>query len=109
MESCKTVGRRLRELRKLTGLSQEKMAERAGVNGKYYSEIERGKRNVTIRVLEKIATNLGVSLEDLFRFPTDERLSPKGEEVVALIIALLKSKDEKALTKLKTFLTDILD
>lgn len=60
-------------------------------------------------MLEKIATNLGVSLEDLFRFPTDERLSPKGEEVVALIIALLKSKDEKSLTKLKTFLTDILD
>jgi len=109
MDSCKTIGIRLRELRKLTGLSQEKMAEQAGVNVKYYSEIERGKRNITVKVLEKITTNLGVSLQDLFRFPADERRSPKGEEVVALIITLLKSKNEKSLTKLKIFLTDILD
>ncbi len=109
MNICELVGERLRKLRKLKGLSQEKMAEQAGVNAKYYSEIERGKRNVTIKVLEKIATNLGVTFEDLFRFPLNERLSPKAEEVVALIIALLKSKDEKSFTKLKIFLTDILD
>ncbi len=85
------------------------MAELAGINAKYYSEIERGKRNITLRVMEKIAMNLGMTLEELFRFPTDEKLSPKGEEVVALIISLLKSKDEKSLAKLKIFLTDILD
>ena len=109
MEICITLGRRLRELRKLTGLSQEKMAEQAGVNAKYYSEIERGKRNVTVKVLDKIVTNLGVTMEELFHFPTDIGLSPNEEEVVALIITLLKSKDEKSLSKLKIFLTDILD
>ena len=109
MDICKVIGIRLRELRKLKGLNQVKMADLAGVNSKYYSEIERGQRNVTIKVLEKIAKKLDVSLADLFRFPEDEKLSQRGEEVVALITELLKSKDEKSLTKLKTFLTDILD
>ena len=74
MDICEVVGKRLRELRKLKGLSQEKMAEQAGVNAKYYSEIERGKRNITLKVMEKIADNLGITLEELFRFPARESL-----------------------------------
>ena len=109
MDICKVIGIRLRELRKLKGLNQEKMADLAGVNPKYYSEIERGQRNVTIKILEKITTNLDITLADLFRFPEDETLSQKGEEIMALITTLLKSKDEKSLAKLKIFLTDILD
>ena len=109
MDICEVVGTRLRELRKLKGLSQEKMAELAGVNPKYYSEVERGKRNVTVRVMERIATNLGITLGELFRFPSNEKLSPLGEDVVALVISVLKSKDERSLAKLKIFLTDILD
>ena len=109
MDICKIIGIRLRELRKLKGLSQEKMAELAGVNVKYYSEIERGKRNVTIKVIEKITTNLGITMEELFRFPVDEKFSLKAEEIVALMISFLKSKDEKSLKKLKIFLTDIID
>ncbi len=109
MDICEVVGRRLRELRKLKGLSQEQMAELAGVNGKYYSEVERGKRNMSIKVMEKIATNLGITLEEVFRFPTNQKLSPLGEEVVALVISALKSKDDKSLGKLKIFLTHILD
>lgn len=109
MDICEVVGKRLRELRTLKGLSQEEMAELAGVNAKYYSEVERGKRNMTIRVMEKIVTNLGITLEELFRFPTNLKLSPLGEEVVALVISVLKSRDEKSLGKLKVFLTDILD
>ena len=109
MDIRKVIGIRLRELRKLKGLNQVKMADLAGVNPKYYSEIERGQRNVTIKILEKIATKLGVTLDELFWFPTDAKLSKKGEEVVALVTTLLKSKDEKSLAKLKIFLTDILD
>lgn len=108
MDICEVVGKRLRELRKLKGLSQEKMAEQAGVNAKYYSEIERGKRNITLKVMEKIADNLGITLEEFFRFPAREKFSACGEEVVALIISTLRSKDEESLRKIKTFLTEIL-
>jgi len=108
MDICEVVGKRLRELRKLKGLSQEKMAEQAGINAKYYSEIERGKRNITLKVMEKIADNLGITIAELFRFPGQETLSVCGEEVVALIISALKSKDEEMLRKIKIFLTEIL-
>ena len=108
MDICEVVGKRFRELRKLKGLSQEKMAEQAGVNAKYYSEIERGKRNITLKVIEKITDNLGITLEELFRFPAREKFSACGEEVVALIISTLRSKDEESLRKIKTFLTEIL-
>lgn len=109
MDICEVVGRRLRELRKLKGLSQEKMAEQAGVNAKYYSEIERGKRNVTLKVLAKIADNLGVTLEEIFRFPAGETRSPSEEQIIALIISKLNAKDPDSIRKLKIFLTDILD
>lgn len=61
MDICGMVGKRLRELRKAKGLSQERLAELAGINPKYYSDVERGKRNITIKNLERIASQLGVS------------------------------------------------
>ena len=109
MDICEVVGKRLRELRALKGLNQEEMAELAGVNPKYYSEIERGKRNITLRVAEKIVISLGISLEELFRFPANEKLPPLGEEIVALVISVLKTRNERSLEKLKIFLTEILD
>lgn len=33
----------------------------------YMSEIEAGKKNLTLRTLQKIATSLGITLEDIFR------------------------------------------
>lgn len=109
MDICEAVGKRLRELRKNRGLSQEKMAETAGVNPKYYSEIERGKRNITLKVMDKISASLGITFRDFFQFPTDEKLSPEAEAVVVLITDYLKSNDEKALRRIRIFLTEILD
>jgi len=54
------------------------------------------------------AANFKRSLEELFRFPGQETLSVCGEEVVALIISALKSKDEEMIRKIKIFLTEIL-
>jgi len=109
MDICEAVGRRLRQLRKNKGLSQEQMADAAGVNAKYYSEIERGKRNISLKVMERVSSNLGLTFKDFFQFPTDEELSPEAERVVALITDYLKSDDEDALRKIRIFLTEILD
>ena len=49
------------------GLSQEDLALDSGVNKNYLSDLERGERNPTIVVLEKIATSLGVTLSTLFK------------------------------------------
>jgi len=60
------LGRRLRELRQITGLSQEKFAARAGLDRTYYAGIERGERNPSVKQLAKIAYALDVRVAALF-------------------------------------------
>lgn len=66
MDIQKKVGIRIRMLRKAIGLSQEELAERAGLDRTYMTSVENGKRNVSIRNIEKIISALGVSLEAFF-------------------------------------------
>lgn len=60
------LGNRIRELRKQTGLSQEKFALSIGMDRTYFASIELGKRNVSIINIEKIAKGLNVTLAELF-------------------------------------------
>jgi transcriptional regulator with XRE-family HTH domain len=55
----------LRRLREGKGWSQEAFAEEAGIHRTYVSDIERGARNPTITVLEKLARPFGVSTGSL--------------------------------------------
>ena len=59
-------GKRLRQLRKERGYSQESFALEAGLDRSYYGQIERGEQNIALRNQEKIAKQLGVTLADLF-------------------------------------------
>lgn len=52
----------LRKLRRDKGLSQEAFADEAGLHRTYVSDIERGARNPTITVVEKLARALDVPL-----------------------------------------------
>ena len=58
------LGKRIQELRKQTGLSQEKFALKIGMDRTYFASVEAGKRNVAIRNIKKIADGLGVTLSD---------------------------------------------
>lgn len=58
-------GKRLREVREGTGISQERLAELAGLHRTYVSSVERGKNNISLINIEKLALALGVSLRDL--------------------------------------------
>ena len=60
------VGKRIRFLRNQRGLSQEKLALKAGIDRTYLAGIETGKRNATIISLEKILTALNISIRDFF-------------------------------------------
>ncbi|NOJ40906.1 helix-turn-helix domain-containing protein [Bradyrhizobium australiense] len=54
----RVVAETVRRARKAAGLSQEDLALEAGVDRTYISQVERGKRNVTIVVLARIAKAL---------------------------------------------------
>lgn len=61
-----TFGERVRELRKEKEISQEELADRAGVHRTYVGMIERGEKNITIVNIQKIAKALGVGIKELF-------------------------------------------
>lgn len=60
------LGKMLRALRKKCGLNQGELADRAGINRSYLSNLENGHSNPTIDVLEKLAQGLGIGMNDLF-------------------------------------------
>ncbi|EOS68417.1 hypothetical protein C818_03766 [Lachnospiraceae bacterium MD308] len=61
------VGNRIKELRKEEGISQEKLAFKAELDRTYVAGVESGKRNLSIKSLEKILIALDVSFETFFK------------------------------------------
>lgn len=61
------VGKRIRELRGEQGLSQEKLALRTELDRTYIAGVEQGKRNLSIKSLEKIIIALNISFEEFFK------------------------------------------
>lgn len=60
--------KRLRQLRKEAGLTQEQFAEKAGLSYKYYQQIEAGrKRDLRLSTLERLARAHRIDLSALFR------------------------------------------
>ena len=77
-------GLRVRELRARSGISQELLAERAGLDRTYISSVERGERNISIVNIEKIAHALNVTNEYMFageRFSTNPAYQQKDVKV----------------------------
>lgn len=68
MDVRRRLGSRLQCLRQNVGISQEELADRAGIHRTYVSGVERGIRNPTVTVLEKLAAGLGVDLPTLVPF-----------------------------------------
>ncbi len=62
------VGKRVKELRNKLGVSQEELADMAELDRTYITSIERGKRNISIVNIEKLANALNVSLSIFFDF-----------------------------------------
>ena len=60
MDITTRLGKNIRRLREEQGWSQEDYADRAGIHRTYVSDIERGRRNPTITVVEKLAKPFGI-------------------------------------------------
>ena len=63
----KQFGTAIIKLRKERGLSQERFAIEAGIDRRYMSDIENGRRNVSLDIIERIGNNLNLPLSELFR------------------------------------------
>ena len=63
-------GERVRTVRSQKGISQEALADKAGLHRTYVSSVERGERNVSLSTVERLAAALEISMADLM--PTSE-------------------------------------
>ncbi len=64
-------GKRIKQLRKARGLTQEGLAEKASLEPTYVGAVERGARNLTIDNIEKIAKGFDIETYRLFFFHSD--------------------------------------
>jgi transcriptional regulator with XRE-family HTH domain len=62
----KSFGKRFKELRLATKLSQEAFADKCGFARSYMSRIERGTANPSLDAIETLASALGVEVKELF-------------------------------------------
>jgi transcriptional regulator with XRE-family HTH domain len=60
------LGKAIIQLRKQRGLAQEQFANEAEIDRRYMSDIENGKRNISIDVIERLANCLGINVSELF-------------------------------------------
>lgn len=61
------LGQRIRCLRNAKGISQENFALSIDMDRTYYASVEKGKRNISINNIQKIANGFGITLEELFK------------------------------------------
>lgn len=59
-------GNVIKKYRKKLGLSQEKFALKISMDRTYYASVENGKRNISLKNIEKIAKGLNVSISKIF-------------------------------------------
>ena len=62
------VGKRVKESRNELGISQEELADLAGLDRTYITSVECGRRNISIINIEKLAKALNVTVKDFFNF-----------------------------------------
>lgn len=64
-ERVVAFGQRVREVRKAKGISQEKLAELAGIDRSYMGNIERGEKNASLKKVYEICDALDVKIQDI--------------------------------------------
>jgi len=63
----RTFGANLRAVRQVRGLSQERFADEVGVHRTYMGGVERGERNLTLKSVEYLCSQIGVDPLDMLR------------------------------------------
>lgn len=91
------LGKRILQLRKEAGLTQETLAERLNLHGSYVGLLERGQKTPSLETLSRIAAFFHLDLVDLL---TDESAGRPAEARIKRIVDLLQKVPRKDLDKL---------
>ena len=66
MDIQKQFGKLVRTRRRALDMSQEELGDKSDLNRGYISDIERGLRNPSLKVIDRVAKALGMELDELF-------------------------------------------
>jgi transcriptional regulator with XRE-family HTH domain len=88
------LGKKIQFIREKRKMSQDELSEKAGMNAKYLSAIECGRKNSTVKTLEKISKGLDVELFELFIFSNKLGTESTARKAVQ---SLIKDADVQAL------------
>jgi transcriptional regulator with XRE-family HTH domain len=66
-EIHKNLGKRIANLRKKRGFSQEGFAHECGFHRSYMGAVERGEKNITLTMVHRVAKTLKMSMQELFK------------------------------------------
>jgi transcriptional regulator with XRE-family HTH domain len=114
MDFKQMVGEQIRKIRKLRGMTQERLAEQSGLSFSYISDVERGTRNISLESLGKIINALGIKPAQLFE-GIDEitehsgngEIQNKIEDLITLLSERQIEEVDFVLTVVREFLNTI--
>ncbi len=91
------LGKRVKQQRKLAQMTQEKLAEKAGISFAFVGHIERGTRKASLETLVKLANALKVSPDTLLQDSLNDDLLGSGVEMSEKHRRLLREISERIL------------
>lgn len=104
----KMVGEGIRYFRKLRGLSQEELANRAGVHETYIGKLERSEKVCSVEVLSKITYALDLSMVEFFSY-VQPMSGEEEQSVLSEIVNKLRSRSISEQRKILKVIDAILD
>lgn len=99
MDNKKLLGRRIKEIRKNNGYTQEQLSELIGIETSSLSGIESGRFFPSLHVLDKMANVLRIQLADFFNFFTVD-IPENLDEEISNIISSQDNNNKKIIYKL---------
>lgn len=79
------LGKQIQRLRKRSGLTQEALAERVGIAAPHLSRIENGSSYPSLACLDRMATEMGIDVRELFEFPDQESLEDLRNQIIDVV------------------------
>ena len=101
------LGKRLKEARKLNGLTQEKLAEKSGIGTMYLGEIERGEKMPSLKIFIRLLEALNVSADYILRNELTSGKEYVYDEITKKLEALTPKQRKAANDILDAFIRNI--
>jgi len=106
-EFLEMIGKRIRSLRKMHGLSQETLAELSDLHPTYIGKIERATINASIVSFQRIAKAFNMELSELFNIPSDK--NEQKDLFIGKILAMLKTQKMCVLKHIEKIVNEFIE